>query len=501
MIRRPSWLTRRRAVLIGLWVVALVTAFTLINSREPHPYPFSNWRFAYWWRRVVNARADFPVLDWAWVHDRPAALRGWLWHNQWVWPLLITLVIVMVISPDIRAWWTRRSRRVLVSLGVAGLLGVTVLTGRPREMLLALAAVVVVGIIVRWVVVILRQWGPPLTEDELADLEVGRERLELIDARTKLRNDLLGTALQFTVALAVLAGAIVAFLQLTDDREQAAASRELTRQGQASERFTRAIDQLGSDREETRIGGIYGLEQIAQQSSEMRLAVTEVLAAYLRRRDARPAKPFANIEPGTLQQLRIMGPIGLQQLRVRAPDVHAAFTVLVRRQVTPSDPALDLSRLDLRGAFVSYTTSTSQSGRVDFTGSDFSGTDFTGADFSDVRLVAARFDGTRLAGAILDKVNLSSAYLTSADLSGAELQRMDLSSADLTGAKLVRSLLTLVSFSGARLIGADLTGAEFTAVDFTGANLTGARFRGARADRQTKWPAGFDWRGAGVELQ
>src|SRR3712207_3973288 len=42
----------------------------------------------------------------------------------------------------------------------------------------------------------------------------------------------------------------------------------LTRQGQITERFTRAIDQLGHDRTEIRLGGIYALERIAKESEE-----------------------------------------------------------------------------------------------------------------------------------------------------------------------------------------------------------------------------------------
>ena len=58
--------------------------------------------------------------------------------------------------------------------------------------------------------------------------------------RLKLQNDLRTTALQAIAGLAVLAGAVLAFQQLTADRQQATATQELTRQGQASERFTRA---------------------------------------------------------------------------------------------------------------------------------------------------------------------------------------------------------------------------------------------------------------------
>ena len=61
--------------------------------------------------------------------------------------------------------------------------------------------------------------------------------------------------------------------------------------GQASARFTRAIDQLGSTRMETRIGGIYGLDQIAEQSPENTGPVGEVLLAWLNSRP-RPRTPL-----------------------------------------------------------------------------------------------------------------------------------------------------------------------------------------------------------------
>jgi hypothetical protein len=56
----------------------------------------------------------------------------------------------------------------------------------------------------------------------------------------------------------------------------------LTRQGQITERFTRAIDQLGHDRTEIRLGGIYALERIAKESEEDHWPIMEVLTAYVR---------------------------------------------------------------------------------------------------------------------------------------------------------------------------------------------------------------------------
>jgi hypothetical protein len=52
-------------------------------------------------------------------------------------------------------------------------------------------------------------------------------------------------------------------------REQLEATqRQLTmaEQGQITERFTRAVDQLGSDKLDVRLGGMYALERIARHS-------------------------------------------------------------------------------------------------------------------------------------------------------------------------------------------------------------------------------------------
>jgi len=51
---------------------------------------------------------------------------------------------------------------------------------------------------------------------------------------------------------------------------------------QVTERFTRAIDQLGSEKLDVRIGAVYALEQIARDSAELHWPITEVLKAYLR---------------------------------------------------------------------------------------------------------------------------------------------------------------------------------------------------------------------------
>jgi hypothetical protein len=52
-------------------------------------------------------------------------------------------------------------------------------------------------------------------------------------------------------------------------------------------RYTKAIEQLGSDRLDVRVGGIYALECIAHDSPRDHLAVLEVLAAFIREQRSR----------------------------------------------------------------------------------------------------------------------------------------------------------------------------------------------------------------------
>jgi hypothetical protein len=56
-------------------------------------------------------------------------------------------------------------------------------------------------------------------------------------------------------------------------------------EGQITERFTRAVDQLGSDKLEIRLGGIYALERIAKDSADKdHWTIMEILTAFVRER-------------------------------------------------------------------------------------------------------------------------------------------------------------------------------------------------------------------------
>jgi hypothetical protein len=126
-------------------------------------------------------------------------------------------------------------------------------------------------------------------------------------------NDVRATPLQGIGGAVILLGAYLTYRQL-----------QTTREGQVTERFTRAIDQLGHDELDVRLGGIYALERIANDSPDDRATIAEVLTAFVRGH-----APWPPRLPG---QYRAKVPIQqVPELQVRAPDVHAALTVLARR--------------------------------------------------------------------------------------------------------------------------------------------------------------------------
>jgi hypothetical protein len=302
----------------------------------------------------------------------------------------------------------------------------------------------------------------------------------------KAQNEVRTTLLQGLGGVVLLAGAYVTYQQLTNSREQLREQMthnreqlQIAQQGQITERFTRAIDQLGHAQLDVRLGGIYALERIARDSPTDRATIGEVLTAFVRSHAPWP--------PRLSGQYVTSAPIDeVPDLHVRAADVQACLTVLGRGGFAPVGNAkrLDLHAVDLRqatlvGAQLEYAT--------------LVGAHLEGADVSDAHLKQADLSDAHLKQAWLSKSNLEGAILRGAHLEGATLIHTNLEGAYLVGANLEGATLYGAHLGAAYLEAANLGGAHLE-----GASLAGAHLGGARADDNTAWPAGFFWRAAGV---
>jgi uncharacterized protein YjbI with pentapeptide repeats len=292
----------------------------------------------------------------------------------------------------------------------------------------------------------------------------------------KLEIELRANRIQLLATIAQIAGGTVLLIGIYFTAQSLTVSRE----GEITERFTRAIDQIGaakalppitdsnmvvgnadpvksklirSEAEEpnidVRLGGIYALARIAKESPDDRQAITEILTAYVRNNaqmtshgTARPAQPAQ-----------------------QRTDIQAILTIIGQRRYGGDIGAIDLSRSDLEG----YDFQ-----RFDLRAVNLSGTDLSGARLNDANLTHANFEGSYLNNADLSESDLTEANLIDAHLNNALMMQAILINANLQGADV----------SGAALDGTDLystflEGAKFDNTGLRGANLTFANLNGA----------------------
>ncbi len=105
----------------------------------------------------------------------------------------------------------------------------------------------------------------------------------------------------------------------------------VAQEGQITERFTRAIEQLGSDKMEVRLGGIYALERIAFDSDKDYWPIMETLTAYVRERAPWQEPPLSECAGSSGKESAATATLGLATLKP-ATDIQAILTVLGRRK-------------------------------------------------------------------------------------------------------------------------------------------------------------------------
>jgi hypothetical protein len=210
-------------------------------------------------------------------------------------------------------------------------------------------------------------------------------------------------------------------------QEQQASQRETL----LLDHFVKGIQHLGDDNVDVRLGGVYSLGMLAEESVVHRQAVADVLSSFVRNHSPWPPDPKS-----PRPEADATGS-GLAELRIYASDVQAAMMVLGKHT----------------------------------------------APWYGV-------DGLRFRYCDLRRVNLSEGHFERAKFTEARLVRAWMVDAQLAGASLRDADLTGANLSGSNLSGANLRGTVFTGAALAGANLQGATF-----DDSTLWPEGFSLTG------
>ncbi|MGL5076557.1 MAG: hypothetical protein ACRDBG_12150 [Waterburya sp.] len=92
------------------------------------------------------------------------------------------------------------------------------------------------------------------------------------------------------ISAASLIAAVIAAIGLLVNYQDALKNRELTQERLVADqerlvtdRFAKAVEQIGNDKEEVIIGGIYSLERIAKDSPKDQCTIMEILTAFVRK--------------------------------------------------------------------------------------------------------------------------------------------------------------------------------------------------------------------------
>ena len=296
--------------------------------------------------------------------------------------------------------------------------------------------------------------------DWLARHDVGPARVSLLPAA---RDAARGRLLTFGAGLIATGALVFTARNFTLSRR----TFQLTEQGQVTDRFTKAIEQLGSGKLDVRIGGIYALERVARDSARDHPTVMEVLTAFIREHSREPWTPPDTGNP--------------DQQRLTRPDIQAAVTVVGRRDAERDIQPLDLTGAGLAGAGLTRAhLARAHLARAHLAGATLVAADLTGAHLTHADLTHANFINANLYDAYLEFTDLASADLTLADLTRAHLNSAHLTRAHLSGAHLTYAHLNSADLTRANFMSADLEWAELRDADLTGADLTHANL--TRAD-------------------
>ncbi|MFB7260570.1 pentapeptide repeat-containing protein [Streptomyces nojiriensis] len=235
----------------------------------------------------------------------------------------------------------------------------------------------------------------------------------------------------------------------------------LTREGQITDRYTAAVENLGNKgSEDVRLGGVYALQRLMKDSPRDQATVIDVLSSFIR---AHSKKPQSGDRETSLKT-------------ILTSDVTAAAAVLASRDSrNDGTTRVNLFEADLH--------------RVNLTGGDLSNanlnlTDLRDANLSDViaydatlgdaNLYGASLSGADLRGLILARADLRHATLGDAALRDADLGYADLRDANLYGANLRDANLDGANLDGANLRDANLDGANLGCASFSETDLKGA---------------------------
>ena len=152
-----------------------------------------------------------------------------------------------------------------------------------------------------------------------------------------------------------------------------------------TERISKAVEQLGSEKSQIVKGGIYSLERISQDSQKDYWTILEILTSFIR--DKCHINKIQNQRDLTVEEIQ---------------QIQEIITIIGRRNLeNDKGRSLNLSSVNLENLNLSHGNFT----KVNFQSSIFTHADLTGANFTQANLTGANFTHADLTDSNLSSVN------------------------------------------------------------------------------------------------
>jgi hypothetical protein len=256
---------------------------------------------------------------------------------------------------------------------------------------------------------------------------------------------------------------------------------EIAEQGMFTERFSKATEQLGSEQLPVRLGGIYSLWRLAEDSGEKDAkSVFDILCAFIRKPTRDQNFPEQSLEVKEEADKEETEPPQKKEIICR-PDVQAILELignpdLRQRSALPRNYEMNLRGADLR--------------KANMYKQNLNNINLANGHLEMANLSFSSLENANLLFAHMENALLSFANLKGADFSFADLKKANLLSANLENADLSFVQLENAEFTGTHLEKSRLSYAHLENVDLSEAHLEGADFFKAKT-KGVNWPDGF----------
>ena len=311
--------------------------------------------------------------------------------------------------------------------------------------------------------------------------------------------------------VAALGGAALVWAAITQARTATNRHYEQTRadqQRRITESFSKAVEQLGSEKMEVRLGGIYTLERLAieaiaqARSTPWWRRFTESFSKAVEQLSSEQIEALARSRPWWRRLWRYNRPLPdpVSDLYWTVMETLTAFVRVQTRWKEPEASASGMPEPDIwpepstdiaavlevihRRPDAGRQRETQRRWRFDLSKTDLRGASLPGAHLEHAKLNAAHLERANLAGAHLEDAELHLAYLEGASLEAAHLEHAvlrvaHLEHARLAGAHLEGAFLSLAHLEHAHLARAHLEGAKLYEAHLENADLYEAHLENA----------------------